>query len=338
MKQIVLAALMLSTPAAALADASGDMIKEVVEEHILPRFDQLAGTSGALAEVAAQDCEPSSPALREAYDTAFDAWIAASHLRFGPTEVGDRAFALAFWPDSRGATPRTLAELIASRDPIAQNVEDYGEVSIAARGFYALEFLLYDSTLMSAGDAEYHCALVKTITADIANTTQDVLGDWASRYAETILHPSETGTYRSEEESLQELFKALATGLQFTSDTRLGRPLGTFDRPRPTRAEARRSGRSSQHVTVSLTSLRELGAMLSGDDAELAKSIDDSFSKALADLGKLDDPVFASVASPATRLKVEIIQQDVDAIRAHVREELGPTLGVAAGFNSLDGD
>ncbi|HBR37591.1 MAG TPA: peptidase M75, partial [Sulfitobacter pontiacus] len=52
---------------------------------------------------------------------AFDAWIAVSHLRFGPSETDNRAFALAFWPDSRGATPKTLAGLITDADPVGRD-------------------------------------------------------------------------------------------------------------------------------------------------------------------------------------------------------------------------
>ena len=57
-----------------------------------------------------------------------------------------------------------------------------------------------------------------------------------------------------------------------------------------------------------------------------------------AKLTALDDPIFAGVAFPQPRLKVEILQQSVDTIRTTVRNALGPTLGVAEGFNALDGD
>jgi len=33
-----------------------------------------------------------------AYHVAFDAWMSVSHLRFGPSEADDRAFAIAFYP------------------------------------------------------------------------------------------------------------------------------------------------------------------------------------------------------------------------------------------------
>lgn len=338
MTRISLAIVAMTIPISAMAETPSAVIEGIVNEHILPRFETLAQTADVLSDTAATDCTPTSDTLRSAYAMAFDAWISASHLRFGPTEVDDRAFALAFWPDSRGATPRALSTLILDQDPIAASVANYAQVSIAARGFYAMEFLLFDEALMSAGDSDYHCLLVQTIAADIAQTSQDILDGWTTDYAATLQTPSVTGVYRSDEEALQEMLKALATGLQFTSDSRLGRPLGTFDQPRPTRAEARRSERSSQHVMLSLVPLQDLAMRLAIGNERLSGKLNASFERAMSQLSDLNDPTFASVADPQTRLKVEIIQQSVDAIRIIVRDELGPILGVAAGFNSLDGD
>lgn len=338
MKRFALALTLLATPLAAQVDTPDAVIGDVLKGHILPRFEALADSTQVLANAALDDCNPTSESLRSAYGDAFDAWVKASHLRFGPTEVGDRAFALAFWPDSRGTTPRALGTLLADKDPIAATAADYAQVSIAARGFYAMEFLLYDDTLMTADDTAYHCQLVQTISADIAATAQNILDDWTPDYATAMQSPSADGIYRSNEEVLQEMFKSLSTGLEFTSDTRLGRPLGTFDKPRPTRAEVYRSGRSSAHVMLSLQSLQDLAARLAGDNADLADTLDASFVRAEAQLSDLNDPTFAGVADPASRFMVEVVQQSVDGIRTIVRDELGPTLGVAAGFNALDGD
>ncbi len=304
----------------------------VVAQHILPGFDRLAQRSAVLAETAATDCSPTSAPLRAAYHDAFDAWVAVSHLRFGPTEVDDRAFALAFWPDSRGTTPKALSALIRDEDDIAASAAAYADMSIAARGFYAMEFLLYDDVITSMGSDAYRCQLVQTVAADIAAVAVAVDYDWNDGYADRLLSLSDT--YRTDAEALQELFKALTAGLQFTSETRLGRPLGTFDKPRPLRAEARRSERSARHVLISLTSLRDLAGHLSENDPKLLGA----FDRALAKLQVLDDPVFAGVDTPQSRLHVEIIQQAVDDIRVIAATELGPRLGVASGFNALDGD
>lgn len=335
MRPILLACALCALPFSAHAQTE---IEDIVNGHILPRFEALAETSQALTDAAASDCTPTSDTLRTAYGAAFDAWITASHLRFGPTETQDRAFALAFWPDSRGATPRALAGLIADEDPIAETAESYADMSIAARGFYALEFLLYDDTLSTAGDPAYHCQLVQTVAADIARTSDAIWADWQDGYAETLLTPDQSSDYRTDEEVLQEVFKSLSTGLEVTSDLRLGRPLGTFDAPRPARAEAYRSGRSARHVDLSLTSLRDLADRMAVGDPDLAADLIAEFDATLARLDSLNDPVFAGVAAPQSRLRVEVIQQDVDAIRETVTMRLGPTLGVAAGFNALDGD
>ena len=338
MKRISLVISLLVVPMTIQADTTDAMIQGIVDTHILPRFETLAERTQTLSYVAVEDCDPTSDSLRLAYGNAFDAWVSASHLRFGPTETDDRAFALAFWPDSRGVTPRALGSLIADQDPIALSVEDYAQVSIAARGFYALEFLLYDDTLMTAGEPSYHCTLIQTISADIAMTSKHILDGWQSGYANTMLNPTPSGVYRSTNEVLQEMLKSLSTGLQFTSESRLGRPLGNFDRPRPARAEARHSGRSSAHVMLSLNALQDLASNLAGENVDMATIFDASFDRAMSQLSDLNDPTFASVADPQTRIKVEIAQQSVEELRTIVRDELGPTLGVAAGFNSLDGD
>jgi predicted lipoprotein len=339
MKRFLLTVALAAAPV--IANAQTTIIDDIVDEHILPRFQTLAETSTHLATTAQNDCAVTSQALQNAYSDAFDTWVRASHLRFGPTEVDDRAFALAFWPDSRGATPRSLTTLLTEKDPVIASPEDYAQVSIAARGFYAMEFLMYDETLSNMGDEDDEddrCTLVQTVTKDIATTSAAILEGWQTDYAARLKSPDTSSTYRSDEEVLQELFKALVTGLQFTSKTRLGRPLGTFERPRPTRAEAWRSGRSARHVELSLAALNDLALRLSSDNAKLSERIETSFDVAATLLSKFDDPIFAGVGDPQTRFKIEVLQRSIDDIRARVRDELGPTLGVAAGFNSLDGD
>ena len=85
-------------------------------------------------------------------------------------------------------------------------------------------------------------------------------------------------------------------------------------------------------------SLQDLASHLSVSDANLSDTLSRQFEDALGKLATLNDPVFAGVADPQSRLKIEVIGQSIGTIRTTVQTELGPTLGVAAGFNSLDGD
>lgn len=330
--------LALLLPAAAFAQSAAETAGRAVTQHIVPRYETLAKDTKTLAETAQAKCSPDAPALTAAFNDAFDAWIAASHLRFGPSEAQDRAFALAFWPDTRGMTPRTLAALIEGADPVVRDPTAFAGVSIAARGFYALEFLLYDPEILALGDAEYRCDLVRAVVTDIAALSADILADWQGGYADKVLNTGQGGPYRSDEEAVQELFKALTFGLEFTSDTRLGRPLGTFDKPRPKRAEAWRAGRSQRNVALSLTSLDDLAGILAQRDPDLQARLQDAFQTAITDAETLDDPILAGAADPLKRLRVELLQQSIDRVREIVREDLGPELGVATGFNAMDGD
>lgn len=89
---------------------------------------------------------------------------------------------------------------------------------------------------------------------------------------------------------------------------------------------------------LSLAALQDLASRLAKVEADMAARLDAGFARAMAQLTDLDDRTFAGVADPQTRFKIEVVQQSVEAIRTLVRDELGPTLGVAAGFNALDGD
>ncbi|MEX0351345.1 MAG: imelysin family protein [Paracoccaceae bacterium] len=327
----ILALCLMVLPGAALAQTP---VRQVVDGHILPGFQTLAQRTQALKAASAEGCT----GLEAPYHDAFDAWMGVSHLRFGPSEVEDRAFAIAFWPDTKGFTPKSLSALIADQDPAVKDPAQFAEVSVAARGLFALEFLLYDAQLSTAGDDAYRCDLIRAIAEDMDRIAVDILSDWTPHYAALLISPSSDSRYRSDDEAAQELFKALSTGLQFTSDTRLGRPMGTFDKARPKRAEARRSERSLRNVILSLSALRELAAQLAEGYPGTAAELDAAFDRSIALAERLEDPDFAGVATPQGRFRVEALKNSIDEIRAITATQLGPQLGVAAGFNSLDGD
>ena len=316
------------------AFADGSAIDRVLDEHVLPGYRGFAQESAVLAGTAAKQCSSTDAGLRESFHSSFDAWIRVSHLRFGPSEVEDRAFALAFWPDTKGKTPKALRNLILNSDPVVESREEFRQVSIAGRGFHALEFMLYDPEFAELGEPDYRCALIRAITADIAESAAAILADWEGGHADLMRTAGSNDTYQSQQEALKRIFTALTTGLQFTSEARLGRPLGTFERPRPKRSEARRSGRSLNHVILSLESARDLSALLSDRTPEL----DAALSAALIQAGQIDDPIFAGVSDPRGRFEVEALQQSIDHVRQILTDETGPRLGLAAGFNLLDGD
>jgi predicted lipoprotein len=81
-----------------------------------------------------------------------------------------------------------------------------------------------------------------------------------------------------------------------------------------------------------------LALILAGDDADLSAALTNAFTRSEARIARLDDPAFAGVSDPSGRFAIEALQQSVGAIQTVVRNDLGPKLGVVAGFNALDGD
>ncbi|GMG82371.1 imelysin family protein [Paralimibaculum aggregatum] len=324
--------LALLWPAAA---AAGPSVDAALDGHVLPRVARLAEAGAALSAAAEARCAPEGEALRAAYHAAYDAWAGVSHLRFGPMEEADRGYALAFWPDTRGATARSLARLLGEDPALLADPAAFATVSVAARGLLALERLLYDAP----GAAPAACGVIRAVSRDIAGTAAGLADAWAL-HAPLMRAPGpENALYASEMEVLRTLFTAVATGLEFNADVRLGRPMGSFERPRPLRAEAHRSGRSLRIVRLSLAAIEELALALAvtapaPDRAAIAAALDGARGAAAA----LDDPVFAGVATPQGRFRVEALQQRIRDARAEVTARLGPALGVSAGFNALDGD
>ncbi|MCY4183874.1 MAG: imelysin family protein [Rhodobacteraceae bacterium] len=331
-------ALMVVIPATVFAQERASIVNNVVDNHILVRFAALANAVVELKKESEQSCEVLGINLRPAFNKAFDAWISAGHLRFGPTEYFDRGFALSFWPDTRGRINRTLNSLISELDPVVDDPEEFMTVSVAGRGFFALEMLLYDSNFINNSESDYLCRLIRAISRDISSISTNIHNDWEKQFAHLLRNPNPEGIYRNEEEVLRALFTSLATGLEFTSDLHLGRPLGTIDRSRPNRAEARRSSRSQRHVELSLLALRELSFMLSESNSDTTMLLDSSFAKAQASLALVDSPDLSTVVEPEGQMKLQEIRNQLEQIREMINQVLAQDLGIAAGFNSLDGD
>jgi predicted lipoprotein len=328
---------MLRTAAllACLAAPATAGVDEAVDDAILPATARFAETAGALAATAAGNCR--ADAVRPAWHTAFDASLGIGHLRLGPLEEQGRALAVAFWPDTRGMIPRTVASLIADNGPALGSPEEFAEVSVAGRGLFAMEQALYDDAHAGFGEGTPACALVRAQATDLARMAAAIDAEWREDFADTLRTAGAEGntTFLDEREAQRALYTALVTGLEFDKDQRVGRPLGTFERPRPNRAVARRSRRSLRNVVLSLEALRELARALS--DIPIPRT-EAAFADALGIAAELDDPAFAGVGEPQGWLEADILRQRIDLTQDAVAGEIGAAFGITSGFNAADGD
>ena len=319
MRAVTLGLLASLATSPALAD-----VAEVVKDHILPGYGAFARAADDLA-LAGKTCD--TKALQDGFHATYEAWARVQHLHLGPAEDQGRTLAVLYWPDPKGMGAKAQRALLTG-DPAKLTPEAFAQQSVAARGLLALERLLWPATNLPADP----CPLIAATTADLARLGHEIQDGWQA-YAPLLTTPG-NATYMTEAEARQALFTQLATGLEALADTRIGRPLGTFDAPHPDRAEARASGRSRANVVASLMGLRDLALALVPD----APRSQEAFAKVIARAEAIQDPDFAGITDPQAWLKLQILQQEARALRETTLAELGPQLGVTLGFNSADGD
>ncbi|WP_410216224.1 imelysin family protein [Paracoccus sp. (in: a-proteobacteria)] len=308
--------------------AQADMTR-LVADHVLPRHEAFARSTAALARAAEDTCDPGD--LAPAYHAAYDDWLGLQPIRVGPIEEDGRGLAIAFWPDPKGLGLKAQRALLEG-DPARLEPQAFAQQSVAARGLTGLERLLFPQEPWP-GET---CSLIRATSADLARLAAELRDGWHDDFGPLLLSAGEPGNPRflTQTEARQVMFTQVITALEYLKDQRLGRPMGSFDRPAPERAEARASGRSLRNVTLSLGAIRDMVATLSDKAPDTLAALDRAIELAQA----LPDPVLAGVSTPQGRLRIEILQQAVDAARQTALDELGPALGVTVGFNAMDGD
>lgn len=328
MRRILAATLLALTllPSATRADVAA-----AIRDDILPGYAGFSAATGALAEAAAASCDPAL--LQPAFHAAYDAWLQIGFLHLGPTEEDGRGLAILFWPDPKGLGAKAQRGLLLG-DPAALEPAAFADQSVAARGLAGLERLLYPR---SAPEAD-PCPLIRATATDLHRMATEVEAGWqgADGFGDLLRNPGAPGNsrYLTPTEAKQALFTQLATGFVFVADQRIGRPLGSFDRPRPERAEARASGRSQRNVTVTLQALRRFALVLAPDAVETAAAIDTAIQLSQA----LGDPSFDRITDPQAWMRLQGLQQAVRAARETAISEIGQILDVSVGFNAQDGD
>ncbi|WP_371155164.1 imelysin family protein [Jannaschia sp. 2305UL9-9] len=307
----------LTTTAGAGAD-----VDAALDTHVLPGWERFAAATETLAGA---ECSPD--ALRPAFADATRAWAAVSHLNIGPAAVEGRARIILFWPEERNATARGL-RLLIQQGPDAWTPDLISRASAAARGLAGLERLIWE-------EDGAPCDLTRALADDLSGMAADIRDGWTEEFADLMRTAGEAGNTRflAEDEAMATFYTALLTGLEFTAEYRLARPMGTFDAPQPMRAQLYRSELSQEIIVASLRSLRELARVLVEAPRTMA-----SLDRAVALAEALDDAGLQGVADPMGRFRVEALQSAVRDAHMIAAVEIGSLLNVTVGFNSGDGD
>jgi uncharacterized protein len=361
---------LLCLAASARADAPADEARfqafdvAMARDYLLPRYQALAAASAKQEQGWAAFCrQPSADgfaAMRVAFQDAMDAWMPLQHVRAGPAALKTRIERIYFWPERKNIVARQVGAMLQSADAAALAPERMATASVAVQGFPALQLLLYDggdpARLFLSGDppAAYCCAFATAVAANLTAIARQIVDDWNAAIAAMSAAPPRPldgfGLAESPKETAQLLFTDLLTLFQLVGDVKLALPLGvSVDRPEPKFAEGSRSGRSLRNLKLNLESAQ---AMIGQDrksgfsqllpptaDADaLNRKIAEGFAAVFPALAAIPLPLGAAVGDPAARPKVEALLADIKKVRDLVGQQLAPAVGLAVGFNGLDGD
>ncbi|MEM7237678.1 MAG: imelysin family protein [Pseudomonadota bacterium] len=335
-------AVMLAITTSARAEVDHREIAErALTKVIEPGAEAFLAQTASLMDAAAACSPGNADSIRAAHQATWDSWMAIQYLTFGPLEEENRALQVAFWPDGRGRTGKTVSRLIRQQDAVVDDPGAFAQISVAGRGLYALERLLYDDAGPLGYDA-YRCRYIAAAAADLARLAGEVNAEWQGDWSRAVREAGEPDNtiFLAPKEVSQRLLASTLGALELTSRIRLGKPLGTFESPKPRLAEAWRSGRSLRQIEGVLASTRTLvvdvwGPSLDAASMEQVIQVLDGADERIDEIREIG-PLKDAVAS--NRLQVEILMQTVERVYESLVIVLGAELGIEQGFNSADGD
>jgi predicted lipoprotein len=281
------------------------------------------------------DCR--AVAMEQSYHLAFDAWVATSIYQFGPIQDIGGPLNIGFWPDKKGFTRKVLTKLITQKDMSINDPELFDQISIAGKGFFALELMMFDDQYENYGQDSYECALVQEISKDLAVKATHLSDSWDGLFSQTLRTAGQNGNqvFLSPDEVAQAFLTSLLTGLEYIDVTRLARPMGSFEKPRPKRAEAWRSNRPIRNIQIALSNLQKLSGTLGEDQAPTTQ---EAFVSAINFASEFENTDLQQIDQVSVRFQAESLKQLVALVTEAATVEISTHLGVSGGFNALDGD
>lgn len=336
----------------------GTMVLDVIDIFIMPRVEGLAKNTSALASAVDAVCKQGGEAAArktatDAFAATVRSWGGLDFIRFGPAMREHRLERILFWPDPRGFASRQLSQLLAAKKPELLAPGALARQSVAVQGLTALEILLFDEkTPLGTGTdeaARYRCALAAAIAASIHGVASEISAGWSGEdgYRKKMLTPgSDNALYKDSSETVREVAKALAMGLELCRDRFILPELTavTANPPRRVRLVFEASGLTGAYLEASLRALRQLfdatglDAYIPADKPWMASFLPTSWNSLLADAARLDGLRANERGSPAHLHALRKMRFDLGGIRNIVVKELAPNAGIMMGFNELDGD
>ncbi len=334
------------------------VLAALVGNVVLPTYQALDERAEILrvsaTELAMAPSEASLAKTRDAFVATRAAWKKSEAFRVGPPEVTRIGAAIDYWPASADAIGRAVAS------PTSRTKEGVDALGANAKGFMALEFLLFDSAsshatvlpaLTTGPDAEARRSYVRALAESLRGESRKLLALWSPSGQNLSAELAEgRGFFVSGKVAVDQIVRQLVFTSIAIESTRLGKPLGRQNGGTivPSLEESPRSDGSLRDLESALAGIR---AIYRGEGLDDEAGIDDlvrAKSPAIDQhvVRELDSARAALLAIPpplrvALRDAPASVTAAFDAsrkLKSTLATELVSALGVTLTFSDSDGD
>ena len=343
-------------------DTSADakpVLVDIANDVILPTYRAADASADALrVAVKALDAAPSATTLtaaQSAWRAARKDWHQGEAFRFGPVKTKDISGAIDYWP-ARG---EAIDAFITG--PSEVNAASLAALGANARGFQAIEYVLFDS---AAGDA----AVLTRLTTDPAakrrmlylvtaaehleGKTSELYAAWdpaAGNFARELTEAgSGAALFPSAKSAVDQLVNSTVFAVDLVTGTKIGKPYGTKSGGNPVadQEESPRSDNSiadmldtlegAKNVYVGAKSRKGLGDLVRAKSPALDTRVLALIEDAKAKIAAIPPPFRTAITTQ--RPAVEAAYQAMRALKNALQTEVTGALATTLQFNDNDGD
>ncbi|MEM8702893.1 MAG: imelysin family protein [Pseudomonadota bacterium] len=345
----------LAVQPAAAADFN-DAIDNAIAGYIRPATAQFADSAGKLPEAVQAVCADTSEANLQAFRAAYSATIRdfsrIQFLRFGPLLEEDRLSRLAFLPDPRGIGQRQIRKIYAAKDETALSAATLKEKSVAVQSLTAFDLIAFDKdtnvVLGSADDTrEFTCSYAGAIAQNAAQIASAVAADWQDPdgYSKLLLTGgADNDLFRSSQEAMETVYNALTTGITVVKDQDILPALGSSEaKAKPRRVPFSRSANGLVYLSGELAGIKDavvsmdLIPHLPEENHRALDTLDFEFNNIQNTLSGLKAPIRQTFDGGSYN-KLRAVSFTLSSVHYLMTNGMAGPMGLAGGFNALDGD
>ena len=317
-------------------EATPRYVQYVLNDTLLPRYQQLADANRALASQLQHHCaRPDKAALtavRQQWQQAYGSWKRVAALNWGPTAQLRSQRTLAVRP-----TRPALVDSAVSRSA-AHEADVFDTTGTAAKGYTAIEYLLYRPAASLATPGV--CTWLQRNTDKLGGHSAELQRQW-QRFAARISAGETADDLPSSQQALEEIINLTLAG-----NNELHKELSRLSSQKPELVSGQRSHSGKRLLQAQFDLLQQLLIGGKGKDFALAQLLEQGQQPALAQqlrqrvtavnkgLAQLPDDLVQVGRSGKEKAAVAALAALLTLLEGPVADSLDITLS----FNESDGD